>query len=154
MQVSDSRLWRHLSLYALAVAVVLSFFLGEQYGSREKTIRPTPIGQSDASISEGGEVIDKEEIPEFLKNNVHFNLYWDIWNVIKQTYVDPSVPETQLFYGSLQGMVSSLDDPYSAFFTPDVTKEFTEQLEGKFEGIGAEITIRDEVLTIVSPIHV
>lgn len=153
MTLSQFRLKRYISWYAVAVLICLSFLGGMVVGSRDKTIPSTPIGETDSGTNQGGEVTEKEEVPEFLKNNVNFGLYWNIWNVIKETYVDPSVPETQLFYGSLQGMVSALNDPYSAFFTPDVTKEFTEQLEGKFEGIGAEITIRDKVLTVVSPIH-
>ena len=52
----------------------------------------------------------------------------------------------------MSGLVSSLKDPYSVFFPPENAKEFQDDLNGKFEGIGAEIGMRDNLLTIISPL--
>jgi len=57
-----------------------------------------------------------------------------------------------MLYGAIQGLVDSLKDPYSDFLSPEETAEFEENLTGTYEGIGAEIGIRDETLTIISPL--
>jgi len=93
-----------------------------------------------------------EEIPEYLTKNLDFNLFWDVWNKIRDEYYEEGIPETQLFYGALAGMVQSLNDPHSVFFTPENTDDFNEELNGKFEGIGAEIGIRNDILTVIAPL--
>ncbi|MFA5644336.1 MAG: S41 family peptidase [Patescibacteria group bacterium] len=86
--------------------------------------------------------------------NVSFDLYWDVWNILKEGYVDQElVNDKKMFYGSLKGLVMSLDDPYSEFMDPQENKEFNDDMSGTFEGIGAEIGIRDDILTIISPLE-
>jgi carboxyl-terminal processing protease len=52
----------------------------------------------------------------------------------------------------MAGIVASLKDPYSVFLNPEVSKKFDEELAGSFEGIGAEIGLKDERLTIIAPL--
>ncbi len=86
--------------------------------------------------------------------NANFDLYWEVWDLLKSDYVNKdSLADKQLFYGSLEGLVSSLDDPYSEFMDPQENKQFEEDMSGTFEGIGAEIGIRDDLLTVISPIE-
>jgi len=86
--------------------------------------------------------------------NVDFNLYWQVWDTVKSTYVDSEdISEEDMFYGSLEGMVKAIDDPYTSFLDPELSKRFNDDLSGSFEGIGAEIGIRDDVLTIIAPIN-
>lgn len=86
--------------------------------------------------------------------NADFDLYWEVWDLLKSDYVNKdSLADKQLFYGSLEGLVSSLDDPYSEFMDPQENKQFEEDMSGTFEGIGAEIGIRDDLLTVISPIE-
>ena len=92
------------------------------------------------------------EIPEYLTKDVDFNLFWEVWNLVRNKYYDQNIPETQLFYGSLAGIVASLGDSYSVFMTAQDTNNFEEELKGNFEGIGAEIGIRNNVLTVISPL--
>lgn len=85
--------------------------------------------------------------------DLDFKLFWQVWDVVKNKYVDSDeVTDQELFYGALSGIVSALDDPYSVFLDPEYSKTFDEDLSGSFQGIGAEIGIRDGVLTIVSPL--
>jgi len=81
-------------------------------------------------------------------DKVDFNQYWDIWNKIKKNYVKQPVDDVSLFYSSLKG----LNDPYSIYFPPEKAKSFVSELSGAFEGIGAEIGIRDSKLTVISPL--
>ncbi|PLX28978.1 peptidase S41 [Candidatus Parcubacteria bacterium] len=83
---------------------------------------------------------------------ISFDQYWDIWDKIKARHVSQPVDEVSLFYGSLEGLVSGLDDPYSIYFPPQKAKEFTRDLSGEFEGIGAEIGLRDEQITVIAPL--
>lgn len=100
-----------------------------------------------------GELKNKDgKIPEYLSQDVDFNLFWDTWKLVKGKYYDKNIGDAQLFYGALQGLVDSLGDPYSIFMTPQGAADFEEELKGNFEGIGAEIGIRNSQLTILSPL--
>ena len=58
----------------------------------------------------------------------------------------------ELVYGAIRGMLSSLD-PHSSFLTPEEMKEFEQETRGSFFGVGIELSQRDGVLTVVSPIE-
>lgn len=70
---------------------------------------------------------------------------------IQSEYVDEKTPK-DLIYGSLKGMLSSLD-PHSQFLDPEDYKELKTETQGKFGGLGIEISLRDGLLTIVTPIE-
>ena len=77
-------------------------------------------------------------------------LFSDSLAIIQTEYVDEASPR-DLIYGALKGMLSSLD-PHSQFMDPDTYNELKVDTEGKFGGIGIEITIKDGLLTVVTPI--
>ena len=72
-------------------------------------------------------------------------------SLIQAKYVD-EVDSKDLIYGALKGMLYSLD-PYSQFLDPDAYNDMQVQTEGEFGGLGIEIAIKDNILTIISPIH-
>lgn len=71
--------------------------------------------------------------------------------VVEKKYVEAMTPQ-DLVYGAMKGVLASLD-AYSQFLTPEDYKNLIVETEGKFGGLGIEITIRDSVLTIISPIE-
>lgn len=71
--------------------------------------------------------------------------------VIEGKYVEEKTAE-DLIYGAMRGLALSLD-AYSQFLTPDDYKNLLVETEGKFGGLGIEITIRNGLLTIISPIE-
>jgi carboxyl-terminal processing protease len=75
----------------------------------------------------------------------------EVLDMVQKNYVD-EVESSTLIQGAINGMVKSLD-PHSAFMTPDLYKELEVETQGAFGGIGIEITILKDVLTIVSPIE-
>ena len=77
-------------------------------------------------------------------------LFSDAVSVIRTDYVEEKKSK-DLIYGALKGMLSSLD-PYSQFMDPDTYNEMKVETEGEFGGIGIEITMKDDLLTIISPI--
>ncbi len=87
-----------------------------------------------------------------LNDDVDTKLYWEVWSIIQDRFVDKPVDDDDLFYGSLEGLVGALDDPYSTFLRPKTAERFTSDLSGKFFGIGAEIGIRDKRLVILAPL--
>src|SRR5271170_2216124 len=71
--------------------------------------------------------------------------------IVQKNYVEP-VSTKQLINGAITGMLASLD-PHSAYLTPDLYKDLQIETRGSFGGLGIEITIKNGVLTVVSPIE-
>ena len=71
--------------------------------------------------------------------------------LVEDQYAEPKTTK-DLVYGAIQGAVGTLD-PHSSFMTPEEFKELQIETKGQFSGIGIEITLKDQVLTVVSPIE-
>jgi carboxyl-terminal processing protease len=78
-------------------------------------------------------------------------LFADALAIVQNDYVD-EVTNKDLIYGALRGMLSSLD-AHSQFLDPDSFNELRVDTEGQFGGLGIEITIKDGLLTVVTPIE-
>src|SRR3989338_2404275 len=82
-----------------------------------------------------------------------FNLFWDVWSRLEENFVDRSKIEPQkMVFGAIDGMVKSLEDPYTVFLPPEESKRFNDDIKGEFGGIGAEIGIKKGILTIIAPL--
>ncbi len=82
-----------------------------------------------------------------------FEPFWKVWNMIDQNYPGASKISAQdRVYGAIQGLMGSLNDPYSVFFPPADSKDFADTISGSFEGIGMEVGIKDKVLTVIAPL--
>jgi carboxyl-terminal processing protease len=77
--------------------------------------------------------------------------FTNILSIVKKNYVE-DVETKNLVNGAINGMLSSLD-PHSAYLTPDLYKELQMDTQGRFGGLGIEITVRGGILTVVSPIE-
>ncbi|HMN01562.1 S41 family peptidase [Geobacter anodireducens] len=78
-------------------------------------------------------------------------LFTDVLAIVKKSYVE-EVDTKKLIYGAINGMLASLD-PHSSFMPPDMYKEMKIDTKGSFGGLGIEITIKDGLLTVISPIE-
>jgi carboxyl-terminal processing protease len=78
-------------------------------------------------------------------------VFTDVLGLLQKEYVEEK-DSKDLVYGAIKGMLETLD-PHSAFMPPDVYKEMQEETKGRFEGLGIEITIKEGILTVVSPIE-
>lgn len=88
-----------------------------------------------------------------LTADVDFNLFWNVWDTLEKQYVDKDkLDDKKMFYGAIKGLVDSLGDPYTIFMEPKVAQEFSNDLAGTFEGIGAEIGKKNDIITIVAPL--
>ncbi len=88
-----------------------------------------------------------------LSNNMYEDLkvFTDVIGLIQKDYVEETKSK-DLVYGAIKGMLETLD-PHSAFMPPNTYKEMQEETRGRFEGLGIEITLKEGVLTVVSPIE-
>jgi carboxyl-terminal processing protease len=88
-----------------------------------------------------------------LSNSTYEDLkvFTDVLGLIQKDYVEETKSK-ELIYGAIKGMLETLD-PHSAFMPPNMYKEMQEETKGRFEGLGIEITIKDTILTVVSPIE-
>jgi carboxyl-terminal processing protease len=83
----------------------------------------------------------------------NLELFQKVLHFIEQNYVDDDkVKNKELIYGAIKGMMETLD-PHSNFLTPEVWKDMRVDTSGKFGGLGIEIGVRDNVLTVISPIE-
>lgn len=73
------------------------------------------------------------------------------YELIKNRYVE-KVDDDKLIQGAIQGMINTLNDPYSVYMDEETSQQFTESLDSSFEGIGAEVSMIDGKVTIVAPI--
>ncbi|HOW60241.1 MAG TPA: S41 family peptidase [Candidatus Moranbacteria bacterium] len=113
-----------------------------------------------------GKISQNEDIPLQLQktvftnkeksnnNTIDFSLFWKVWDLLKDKYVDvKSLDANNLYYGAIKGMMEATNDPYTTFFTAEENKRFNEDITGNFEGIGAELGIKNGILTIIAPLQ-
>jgi carboxyl-terminal processing protease len=74
----------------------------------------------------------------------------EVLNLIRDNYVQ-EIETRKLVYGAASGMVKVLD-PFSQFLEPDAHKEMKTETEGEFGGLGIRIAIRDNILTVITPL--
>ncbi len=91
---------------------------------------------------------DTSEQEKIYKNLETFS---NVLTLLQQHYVD-DIEAQEVISGAINGMLTSLD-PHSSYMHADDFKELQEETKGSFSGIGIEITIRDSILTVVSPIE-
>ena len=131
-------------IFAILVVLIIAgvFFAGFFIGlNKNGGISSSAPVSNDGSLAPG--VID-------------FSPLWKSWNAINEKFVpatttDPTTDEEKL-YGAIQGLTGSLGDPYTVFFPPADAEIFEADIRGNFEGVGMEIGIRDNVLTVIAPL--
>lgn len=81
-----------------------------------------------------------------------FGLLERVWGILEDRYLGKPLDRSAAVYGAIRGMLASLDDPYTVFLSPDEAQEFEQEIQGTFEGIGAEIGIKRGSLVIIAPL--
>lgn len=125
---------------ALAIVLIgVSFFVGVSVGL-----------QSRPDIDRVTGILHKEE---YKPEGIDFAPFWKAWNVINEKYVSADGASSQdKVWGAIGGLASSLKDPYTVFFPPEELKQFQTNIDGNFQGVGMEVDIRDDILTVVAPL--
>lgn len=95
-------------------------------------------------------VINKDKPSEIVAD---FEPFWKVWNVLNDKSIyGGDISNQDRVWGAAAGLASSLGDPYTVFLPPEENKAFQEEILGSFEGIGAEIGMKDKILTIIAPL--
>jgi len=121
--------WKRIKNFRIVLLILMVFFLGITIG----LVRSHKVAA--------------------LSNNMYEDLkvFTDVIGLLQKEYVEETNSK-DLVHGAIKGMLETLD-PHSAFMPPKMYKEMQEETKGRFEGLGLEITIKDGVLTVVSPIE-
>ncbi|MDP3057778.1 MAG: S41 family peptidase [bacterium] len=132
-----------IQFIAVIILFIFTFGAGIFYGQKQAPL-PAAVKQT------FNKIINKDA---GAPSDLDFSLFWDTWQLIKDKYADTAkIDEQKMFYGAISGMVASLDDPYTIFMDPSETRKFDEELNGVFDGIGAEIGIKKNIIVIVAPL--
>jgi carboxyl-terminal processing protease len=138
-------------IIAALVVLAIGFLIG-RYSVAEGTGKtyafPWRSSASSTSVSGVGQAMPAN----LASSDVEFRRFWELWRLLKDKYYRQPVSEQELFYGAMGGLAGGLKDPYTSYFPPTDAKEFEASLQGEFEGIGAEIGIKDEQLQIIAPL--
>ncbi len=136
----DKKHYKYIILALIILGIV--FHLGIYVGKKE-------IKQD--SYDQAINLLNKD--PEGTKTTADFKAFWKVWNILneKSIYTKKATDQDRV-WGATEGLASSLGDPYTVFFSPEENKLFNDQIHGSFGGIGAEIGMKDKVLTIVAPL--
>ncbi len=81
----------------------------------------------------------------------NIEVFTEVLRQIEKNYVEPQDSQ-KMIYGAIKGMVQSLD-PHSSFMTKEEHQDLLIETKGSFSGVGIEISVRDNLLTVVSPIE-
>lgn len=146
-QISSTQNKKGYGLLAFGLALVFAtaaFFSGVQLGSNVSA-----AGDQEANIfsffQSKTEPADGVELDEF----------WRVWNLLEEKYVSgtsTTITDEDRVTGAIEGLVDSYDDPYTIFLPPQEAEEFEENISGNFSGVGMEVGIRDDVVTVIAPL--
>jgi len=82
-----------------------------------------------------------------------FGVFWQAWDMIKERHLRSGTFSAQdMIHGAIKGLAESAGDPHTTFFSPEDAAKFTENIDGKFGGIGAELETRNNQIIVVTPL--
>lgn len=129
--------------FQLIIVIIISALFGYFYGTNTISLqwkKFQPILSS------------KTKSPPSIQS-LDLSLLYDVVDKINQDYYDKTkLDSKKLLYGAVNGMLASLDDPYTSFFPPKQNNDFKTQLAGEFSGIGAELGLFDNKISVISPL--
>ena len=141
-------------IFGKIIFITIIFLAGVAVGNHT-IYRVINLSNSAPILSKDKDVVGKNQwySQADLKENISLGVFWEAWQELARAYVEPEkIEEKNMVYGAVRGMVASLGDPYTAFLNPVESKDFQQDLEGSLEGIGAELTVKEGALTVVSPL--
>lgn len=133
-------------LFVVLICILFAFLSGLLIGRAGVTEALSPGAVTKKVLG-----IGSKAPADVLEEEIEFKQFWELWKILKLKYYEDA-SEEKMFYGAMKGLAESLEDPYTSFFEPELAKEFTDSLKGEFEGIGAEIGIRNGQLQVIAPL--
>jgi carboxyl-terminal processing protease len=129
------------SIILILALVIFSAGIGYRLGERKTSL----------SFTQDKRIVVNQNPPASV--SVDFSLFWDVWQRIYRSYIDRATIDPQkMVWGAISGMVSALGDPYTTYLPPEDNKDFKENLGGAFEGIGAQLGMKDNRVIVIAPL--
>ena len=154
-----------LIVLCLLVVIFASLGFGFRLGQTSRISSPSNSEKSSlehflsflGSVFGEGNLIFGEERSQSTvgpPEGLDFSLFWEAWYALEENFVDSGrIDYQKMIYGAISGMTESLGDTYTVFMTPEDLKIFEEDVAGEFEGVGMEIGIRKDQLTVIAPLE-
>lgn len=96
-------------------------------------------------------ILSKE--PPAAESTLDMSLFWTVLSRIQEKYYNKKAIDSQkILNGAISGMVQSLDDPYTMYLPPVNNQNFKQDLSGQFQGIGAELGMKDNQIIVIAPL--
>ncbi|MBW4061894.1 PDZ domain-containing protein [Candidatus Saccharibacteria bacterium] len=104
-----------------------------------------------ASFYAGDIARDYITLPGLHQSKLDFSSLNEIYSMLRSNF-DGNVDPEKALEGAKAGLVSSAGDPYTVYLSPTDAKALNDQLNGQLSGIGAEVGLKNNYLTVVSPV--
>jgi carboxyl-terminal processing protease len=108
------------------------------------------VGHQDSQFSKFG--FSPKLTGKYSQQTVEFGQFWKVWDLLEKKY-DGKVDYQKMLDGAISGMAGSLGDPYTSYLTAEEAKQLENDLSGTVSGIGAEVGIKNNRITVISPIE-
>ena len=90
------------------------------------------------------------------KENVDLTEFWKVWGILNDKFVSASssapLSEQDKVRGAIAGLVKAFGDPYTTYFPPKDAEQFQDTISGNFSGVGMEVGMRKDIITIIAPL--
>ncbi len=123
--------------------IVISASAGYYFGVRGYEVK---VGESYKNV----EILNKKKD---LPDSIDFDKFWVVWDMVNESHISKPLDPTKLLDGAIAGMVGAIGDPYTSYLDISRNKEAKADLNGEYEGIGAQLGFDDnEILIIIAPL--
>ncbi|QQR65139.1 S41 family peptidase [Candidatus Kaiserbacteria bacterium] len=89
-------------------------------------------------------------------DSIDLSEFWDVWDLLDKKFVTSAtttpISDAEKIQGAIEGLVRSYGDPYTMYFPPEDAAMFKEDISGNFSGVGMEVGMREDVITVISPL--
>lgn len=135
---------KKIKLLQLFVLLAISGLIGYYFGTSSVKISWKNYRPSLAVVG--------KEAPA-AQSSIDFSLFWNVWNKLESDYYDKTkLDAMKMLNGAIEGLTSSLGDPYTIYLPPKQNTNFKDGLAGQFSGIGAELGTRDKQIIVIAPL--
>lgn len=141
------QVYRHIMKNVfIGLGIGIVFVAGVFLGTRPSVARFIPGTQQ--------KVVTSANISELTAQGKDLSSFWNVWDLLhtKYPFTEKEPTDQEKIYGAMGGLVASYKDPYTMFFPPQQAKLFNEQVKGSFGGIGIEVGMKNNLVTVIAPL--
>lgn len=89
-------------------------------------------------------------------DSIDLTEFWHVWKLLNDRFVvtatSTPLSDAEKIQGAITGLVQSYGDPYTVYFPPEDAKMFEADISGNFSGVGMEVGMRDNMITVIAPL--